>query len=168
MGFCNLLFPWSAALIVFLWIPEPNGLFSSGPFLEKRKSPTSFGLGALEPHIFWARSPRTLWDPGVLSDFITAWIVRKHTYSGVTCIPMASASLSVSIFSLVIVWALPAVRSVPEVAEVSDSWKVESWSSKSHDQDNNSSLVTNTYLIRNELMTCIAYKSHGLWCVTYT
>ena len=63
---------------------------------------------------------------------------------------MASASLSVSIFSLVIVRALPAVLSVLEVAGVSDSWKVESWSSKNQDQDKNNSLVTYTYLIRNE------------------
>ena len=56
-----------------------------------------------------------------------------------TWIPMVSASLSVSILSLVmvrpLVRPLPAVRSVQEVTAVSDSWKIESWSPDCNDDN---------------------------------
>lgn len=47
-----------------------------------------------------------------------------------TCIPMASARFSFNILSLALVKALPAVRSVLEVACVSVSGNLDSWSSK--------------------------------------
>lgn len=56
-----------------------------------------------------------------------------------TWIPMVSASLSVSILSLVMVRPLfrplPAVRSVREVTAASDSWKIESWSPYCNDDN---------------------------------